>query len=110
MSDSLTFILYLLVMAGVTYLVRLLPLLFIKRKITNRFIVSFLYYVPYVVLTVMTLPTIFYATDHILTGVLAATVCIVIAYFKPSIVGVALGGAITVLISELAITYLLPIK
>ncbi len=109
MNDILTFFVYLLVMAGVTYLLRVLPLLFIKKKITNRFIVSFLYYVPYVVLTVMILPTLFYVTDHTITGILAAAVCAAVAYFRPSIILVAISGSVTVLLSELAIAYLVPL-
>ena len=50
------FFIYLLVMAGVTYLVRMLPMVLVKKKITNTFIRSFLYYVPYAVLSVMTVP------------------------------------------------------
>ncbi len=59
------FFLYLLVTAGVTYLIRMLPLVLMKKKITNRFILSFLHYIPYSVLAVMTVPAIFYATDLI---------------------------------------------
>ena len=50
------FFLYLLIMAGVTYLVRMLPLVLCRRKIENKFIRSFLYYIPYAVLSVMTVP------------------------------------------------------
>ena len=60
------FIIYLIVMAGVTYLVRLLPMLLVRKKITSRFIRSFLYYVPYTVLSVMTVPAVFYSTNSIL--------------------------------------------
>ena len=55
-------VLYILVMAGVTYLVRMLPLVIFKKKITNRFIRSFLYYIPYAVLAAMTFPAILSAT------------------------------------------------
>ena len=62
------FLLYLLAMAGTTYLIRLLPMLFIRRKIENRFIKSFLYYIPYAVLAAMTFPAALYATGHILSA------------------------------------------
>ncbi len=107
MSIRAEFFLYLLVMAGVTYLIRLLPMLFVRHKIKNRFIRSFLYYVPYTVLAAMTFPTIFFAPDHLVSGILAAVVCIVLAYFRRGLVTVAAGGALTVLICELVITYII---
>lgn len=106
MSIRPDFFLYLLVMAGVTYLIRALPILFFRHKIENRFIRSFLYYVPYAVLAAMTFPTIFFAPDHLISGILAAVVCIVLALFKRGLVTVAIGGAATVLICELMITFI----
>ena len=53
------FFVYILVMAGITYLIRMLPMVLIKKKITNRFVLSFLHYIPYTVLSVMTVPAIF---------------------------------------------------
>lgn len=100
------FFLYLLVMAGVTYLIRLLPVLFVRKKIKNRFVRSFLYYVPYTVLAAMTFPTIFFAPDHLISGILACLVCIVLAYFRRGLVTVAAGGAATVLVCELVLIYL----
>ena len=107
MTLSENFILYLAVMAGVTYLVRLMPLLLAKRKIENRFIRSFLYYVPYAVLAAMTFPTILFAPEHLLSGILALAVCAMLGFFRRGLVTVAAGGALTVLISELVITYLI---
>lgn len=107
MTISENFIFYLLVMAGVTYLVRLLPMLFARRRIENRFIRSFLYYVPYTVLAAMTFPTILFAPDHIISGILALAVCAVLGFYRRGLVTVAAGGALTVLISELVITYLI---
>ncbi len=73
--------LYILIAAGVTYFIRVLPLTLIKKPIKNKFINSFLYYVPYVTLSVMTFPAIMHATDSVYAG-LAAFVCgIVAAYF-----------------------------
>ena len=54
-----SFFAYLIVMAGVTYLIRMIPFVLVKEKIKNRFILSFLHYIPYAVLTVMTIPAIF---------------------------------------------------
>ena len=100
------FLPYLLVMALVTYLVRLLPLLFIKKEIKSRFIRSFLYYVPYVVLTVMTFPTVLYATGNYLSGITAVAVCILLAYFGRGMMTVAVGGALSVFITELILRYI----
>ena len=71
------FLPYLFTMALVTYLVRAVPLVLIKRKIENRFVLSFLYYMPYAVLSVMTVPAVFFVTNSIFSaaaGVLAALV------------------------------------
>ena len=69
------FFLYLLIMAGVTYLIRMLPLTVFKKKIDNRFVRSLLYYIPYAVLGAMTFPAVFSATGNwfsALAGTLAA--------------------------------------
>ena len=79
-DNFLTFLSYLAVMAGVTYLVRLLPILFIRKKIKSRFIRSFLYYVPYAVLTVMTIPAIFYSTGFMTSAIIGAAVAIALAF------------------------------
>ena len=100
-----SFFLYLLVMAGVTYLIRMLPLVLIKKKIQNRFILSFLYYMPYAVLTVMTVPAIFHATEHIAAAAVGFSVAVLLAYCKKSLVTVASISCLAVLVSELVITY-----
>lgn len=99
MSDR-QFWIYLLVTAGVTYLVRMLPLVLMKKKITNQFILSFLHYIPYSVLTVMTVPAIFYATDRIpaIAGFLVATI---LAYKGKSLLTVAAAACGAVLICSL---------
>ena len=66
------FILYLLVMFGVTYLIRVMPLLLIRKKIENRFIRSFLAYIPYTVLGAMTFPAIFDAVQSPTAGIVSA--------------------------------------
>ena len=95
------FLVYLLLMAGVTYLLRLLPMLFIKKKITNTFIRSVLYYIPYSVLTVMTVPAIFFSTPHLITSIAATLAAVILAYTKRSLITVAAGTALTVLAVEL---------
>ena len=95
------FLIYLLVMAGVTYLVRLLPMLLIRKKITNRFIVSFLYYVPYTVLTVMTVPAVFYSTSSPISAAAGVAVAIILALFGKGLITVAGFGALSVFAVEL---------
>ena len=95
------FLLYLAVMAGVTYLIRMIPLVAVRHKIENRFIVSFLYYVPYTVLTVMTVPAILYATSSMISAVVGFAVALVLAYFERSLVTVAAGACGAVFLCEL---------
>ena len=95
------FLVYLIVMAGITYLLRLLPMLFIRRQITNRFIRSFLFYMPYAVLTVMTVPAIFYAAPHTLTSIITTAVAIILALRGRSLIVVAAGSVLTVFLTEL---------
>ena len=105
MNEILKFFLYLLVMAGVTYLVRMLPLVFFRKKIKSRFVRSFLYYVPYTVLSVMTIPAIFYATGSIYSAIAGAAVAVVLALFGRGLLTVAAGSALAVLVAELIIKY-----
>lgn len=101
------FFVYLLVMAGVTYLVRMLPLVLVKRKIENRFLLSFLYYMPYAVLSVMTVPAIFYATGSLTSAVVGFVTALALAYFGKSLVVVAGASSLAVLACELIMQYLL---
>lgn len=71
---------YLLIMAVVTYLIRMLPLTLIRKEIKNKTIRSFLYYVPYVTLAVMTFPAIISATGNIWTGIAGFATALVMAY------------------------------
>ena len=75
--------LYILVMAGVTYLIRLLPLTLIKKEIKNVYVKSFLYYVPYVTLSVMTFPAILHATASVWSGAAALAVAVLLAWKEP---------------------------
>lgn len=82
--------LYIAVMVGVTYLIRVLPLTLIRKPIENRFIRSFLYYVPYVTLTVMTFPAILSATGSPLAGALALVAGLIAAWLGAGLLPVAL--------------------
>ncbi len=80
---------YIVIMVVVTYAIRVLPLTLIRRQIESRFIRSFLYYVPYVTLAVMTFPAITEATQSPLAGFAALVVGIVLSWFGVSLFGVA---------------------
>lgn len=94
---------YILVMAGVTYLIRLLPLTLIQREIKNTTIRSFLYYVPYVTLAVMTFPAILSATASIWSALGGLIIAIVFAYRGGSLFKVSLTACLVVFIIELFI-------
>lgn len=97
---------YLLVCAGVTYLVRMLPMVLVKKEIKNKFILSFLYYMPYAVLSVMTIPAIFYATSYTASAVVGFIAAVIFAFFEKSLVKVAAFSCIAVLITELILNYI----
>lgn len=99
------FFIYLLIMAGVTYLVRMIPLVLVHKKIENRFIRSFLYYIPYSVLAVMTVPAIFFSTGSLISAIAGTLVAAVLAYRKKSLIVVAAFAALAVLAAELIIAY-----
>ena len=90
-----------LVMAAVTYVIRFLPMVVFRKKINNVFVKSFLYYVPYAVLSAMTFPAIFTCTGNVITGVIGCVTAIVIAYFKKSLLTVAIGSALAVYIAQI---------
>lgn len=80
---------YLLVMAGVTYLIRMLPLTAIRGKVKSPFVQSFLYYVPYAVLGAMTFPAVFSATGSLTASAIGAAVALVLGWMGKSLLTVA---------------------
>ena len=94
------FWIYLLVTAGVTYLVRMLPMVLMRRKITNRFVLSFLHYIPYAVLSVMTIPAIFSATGDVFPAAAGFVVAVILAWRSKSLVQVAAAACAAVLLME----------
>ncbi len=91
---------YILVMGGVSYLIRVLPMTLIRKPIKNRFIQSFLYYVPYITLAVMTFPAIIYATQSPVSGALALILGIIAAWLGAGLFPVAVLCCAVVLITE----------
>lgn len=92
---------YIAVMALVTYLIRVLPLTLIRKQIKNQFLKSFLYYVPYVTLAVMTFPAIIHATQNVYSGIIALVVGIAVAWFGFDLFKTAVSCCAIVLIIEL---------
>lgn len=105
MKTSSNFFVYLFAMAAVTYLIRAVPLIFIKKKIKNVYVVSFLKYMPYAVLSVMTVPACFYATGNIVSGAVGFCVACFLAIKDRSLLEVAAGASVGVLIVELIMNY-----
>lgn len=104
--DNGRFFIYLFVMAGVTYLVRMIPMVLIKEKIKNKYVLSFLHYIPYSVLSVMTIPACFYATDSPVTATVGFCVAIVAAMFERSLIQVAMLSCAGVFITEIILKFI----
>lgn len=103
---KLSIYIYILVMAGVTYLIRMLPLVLSKKEITNVFIKSFLYYVPYACLAAMTFPAILFSTACWISALTGFIVAIIASYKEKSLLTVALLACITVFIVERIIDFI----
>ncbi len=97
---------YITVMAGVTYLIRMLPFTLFRREIKSQFFRSFLYYVPYAVLSAMTIPSIFYATGDMTTAVIGTAVAVILAYFRQPLIVVALAASASALLADVVMGYL----
>lgn len=92
---------YILIMAVVTYLIRLLPLTLIRKEIKSTYIKSFLYYVPYVTLAAMTFPAILSATANVWSATAGFIVALILAYRGKSLIQVSLLACVSVFIIEL---------
>ena len=91
-----TFLPYLIVMAAVTYVIRMLPLTVFRKEIKSRFVRSFLHYVPYAVLGAMTFPDVLYATGSLWTALCGLIVAVVMAWRGRSLLSVAIGACLAV--------------
>ena len=94
-------VLYILVMAGVTYLIRVLPMIIFKKKIENRLIRSFLYYIPYAVLAAMTFPAILESTASPISAAVGLLAALVIAWLDWGLLPTALFACVGVYLCEL---------
>lgn len=98
--------LYILVMAVTTYLIRAIPLTLMKKPIKNRFLKSFLHYVPTACLTAMTFPAILSATENMVSGALGLAVAVVLSLKKKSLIVVAVASCAAVFLTEQLIKFL----
>ena len=99
----MSFIFYILVMAGVTYLIRMIPFTLFRKEIKSRYIKSLLFYLPYAVLSAMTIPAIFYSTGNLTTAIVGTVVAVIVAYFDKPLIVVALSAAASALVTGLII-------
>lgn len=89
------FFIYLLILAGSTYLIRAIPFAAVRKKITNRFVRSFLYYIPYTVLAAMTFPAAIYATGNIIAASAGILVAVIFAIREKGLTLVAVASCVT---------------
>lgn len=99
-----SFYIYLAIMAISTYLIRVIPFVLIRHQIKNRFIRSFLHYIPYAVLTAMTIPAIFTATSNVISAAIGFITAIILAVKGKSLTTVALISCASVYLTELIIS------
>ena len=102
----MSIIIYIAVMAGVTYLIRMIPFTLFRKKIKSTFFRGFLYYIPYAVLSAMTIPAIFYSTGNVTTSVIGTVVAVALAYFKLPLIVVALAASAAAFVLHELNTYI----
>ena len=100
MKTAENIFIYIAVMALVTYLIRIV---FFRKKIENRFIRSFLYYIPYAVLAAMTFPAVFSSTGSVWSAVAGLIVALLLAFFEKGLLTVALSSCVAVFVIEFLI-------
>ncbi len=98
MNKTIYVLLLVGVMALTTYLIRLIPFIFFKKKIKSNFIKSLFYYIPYAVLASMTFPTVFFVTGNVYSSILGTVVAIIASISKKSLVTVAILAVLSILI------------
>ncbi|MGN0682920.1 MAG: AzlD domain-containing protein [Oscillospiraceae bacterium] len=101
MNNVLYLFISVAVMALVTYLVRMIPLAAFRKKITSKFLMNFLYYVPYAVLAAMTIPSVFYSSSGIISAIAGFAVAVILAFFERGLLTVAVCACAGVFVTEL---------
>ena len=95
-----------LIMAFVTYLSRVTPLVLFRKEINNKFIRSFLAYVPYAVLAAMTVPDVFFSTSNTISATIGFIAALILSYTEKSLLVVAAGSTVVVLIAETIMNFI----
>lgn len=98
--NSPSFWIYLAIIAGSTYLIRALPFAAVKKKITNPFISSFLYYIPYTVLAAMTFPAALYASGNVIAASIGLAVAVIFAIRGAGLTLVAAASCVSVFVAQ----------
>lgn len=99
------YVIYIFIMAGVTYLIRMLPITLFQKEIKSVYIKSFLFYVPYAVLGAMTFPAIFFASGNIIASISGCLTAFYFAYQEKSLLQVAVWACVSVYLVNLIINY-----
>ena len=103
MNDTLYLFASVDVMALVTYFIRMLPLAVFRKKIKSKFVLDFLYYVPYAVLAAMTIPTVFFSSNSLISAAAGFIVAVVLSFFERGLLLVAVCACGGVFVTELLI-------
>lgn len=103
MKITLEICLYILVMAGVTYLIRMTPFVLFRKKIRSPFLKSVLFYLPYAVLSAMVIPSVFSSTDSVITAAVGLAAALVLAFLERSLITVALGASAAAFLTGLIV-------
>lgn len=103
MPNNLHMVLLVLAMAGITYIIRVLPMAFLRKKIHSRYLLSLLFYIPFAVLSAMTFPYIFYSTGNFYTALVGTVVALIASLTKRSLIVVAILSCVAVFITSLII-------
>lgn len=99
--NNKVFFIYLLILVLTTYLIRAIPFSSFTKKIKNKYVKSFLYYIPYTILAAMIFPSALYVTGNIIASIVGLSVAIVVSYFKSNLTLVAVAACIGALIVEI---------
>ena len=97
----MSFLVYLLAMAGVTYLIRMIPLAAVRGKVKSRFVQAFLYYVPYAVLGAMTIPAVFSSTGSLPGAIAGVAVAMVLGWMGKGLLTVAVAACVAAFVTAL---------
>ena len=106
MSNTVYLFLSVATMALVTYMIRMLPLAAFRKKIKSKFVMNFLYYVPYAVLSAMTIPAVFYSSSGIISAVAGFVVAVILAFFERGLLPVAVCACAGVFVTELIMKFI----